>query len=116
MDWSSLIDLWAIGGIVLEIWGFIWLLHWSSPNIEACTKWFNEKRKPDPENDNRWTSKEARIDHIFDLSRNVKNWDDKDAHAFIDFVNKRKGWAIKLVIMGLAGQIMQIVHENLSSL
>ena len=114
MDWSVLIDVWALVGIALEIWGFVWLLSWSSPNKEACTRWFNGNRKHDPTKDDLWIDKETQIDHIFGLSTQVYNWEDKDAHAFVDFVNKRKEWAIKLVIMGLAGQIMQIIHENIA--
>ena len=134
MDWSILIDLWAIVGIGLEIWGFVWLLQYGKMPTKLDLKKFlsnNPKLKNqisknvkttidtkyNPETDDNW--EEYVIENIIIGISNpeIRNIQHKDLEdKFRGFWDSRKNMAIKLVIVGLIGQVAQIIHEDVLQL
>ena len=107
------IDLLAIGGIILEIWGFWWLLRYGrDPKHSEFEKWkiqndFGDGWKLIPENFASMYLDEENI------RTNRQTAVPKD---FVKFWKKRKSYAIILVIIGLSGQLAQIIILDLIQL
>ena len=125
-----LIDLWAIVGIGLEIWGFWWLLKYGKMPTKSNLKKFLDDNielknkiiespdnvigtKYDPSGNKNW--EEYAIENVMTgiLNPEIRNIQHKDIEdKFRDFWEGRKNLSIKLVIIGLIGQIVQIIHED----
>ena len=107
-------DLFAIIGIGLEIWGFIWILRYNrTQKASELVSW--ALRNGYSEN---WVSEIPRehsmiIDNDLDYEivtnekRGGQEW--TVPKEFYEFSEKRRKWSILLVIIGLAGQIIQIL-------
>jgi len=111
-------DLFAIVGIALEIWGFIWILRYNRlQKASEVDSW--ALRNGYSEN---WASeipreKEMTIDNdidweiITDEKRGGERW--TVPKEFYNSCERRRKWSIILVVIGLFGQIAQVVSYNI---
>ena len=111
-------DLFAIVGIGLEIWGFIWILRYNRlQKASEVVSW--ALRNGYSEN---WLSEIPRetemiIDDdmdwemITDEKRGGQKW--SVPKEYYTLCESRRKWSIWLVVIGLFGQIVQVVSWNL---
>lgn len=115
MEPVLLIDLWALGGIGLEIFGFLWLLKYSqNPTLKDWKNWLT--RNGYEEN---WKAKkgdnylEMTVNHVeghrtFGLPTLVKP-------EFVNMWLTRKNQAIIFVMIGLSGQFIQVLIPHITN-
>ena len=110
----SYFDLFALFGIGLEIWGFIWILKYnriqkaSDLQTWAIRNGYSEK----------WLWEIQRERHmIIDDDLEVKMITEKNKGGevwsvpenFYNYCESRRKWSIVLVVIGLTGQMLQIL-------
>ena len=111
-------DLFAIVGIALEIWGFYWLLKFNRiPQASELVVWAHKHGYGE-----NWSSEIPRerkmiIDNDIDLE--IITIDKSGGQVWIipnEFYNywqRHRNWSIRLVIIGLCGQILQILSTDI---
>lgn len=106
MNIEPILNGFTIIGIVLEIWGFIWLLKYGrTPTEKEYDNWLKKKKF-----DESWKSDYTQISDM-GLDSPVNKIKDRlsSVHVkFPDFWNGRRSWSITLVIIGLFLQIIQV--------
>ena len=111
---SIVYNLLAIGGIGMEIWGFWWLLLYGRrPKKEEYDKWYKKYLNKYP---HFVSTEENSTEYYVDVLRQTGLRSKLNELVPIDFINfwkNRKDFAIKLVIIGLFGQIAQIIGSDI---
>jgi len=114
----SYFDLFALFGIGLEIWGFIWILKFN--RIQKASEFVNWiLRQGYSEN---WVSEIPRertmimendLEHDFHSGELIGNQGWTVPKEYYDYCERRRKWSIALVVIGLTGQILQILSVDL---
>ena len=110
--------LFALIGIVLEIWGFIWLLQYNRlQKASELVTWAS--RHGYSEN---WASEIPREKYMvmnndidYEIITNLKEGG-QEWHVpkeYYDHCENRRKWSIRLVVIGLVGQMVQIISTDL---
>lgn len=102
------VDLWAVIGIGFEIWGFWWLLKYGrTPKNSELTSWLRKNGFEES-----WQAKYTNEITTMYLDNDAIQQKDVLSGVptnFKKYWNDRKTYSIILVIIGLAGQLMQLL-------
>jgi len=110
----SYFDLFALFGIGLEIWGFIWILKYNriqkASDLQSWAikkgysdQWLWEIHRDRPmilDND-------LEIEMITEKNKGGEVW--SVPTDFYNFCESRRKWSIVLVVIGLSGQFLQVL-------
>lgn len=107
-DLAYVTDLIAIGGIGLEIWEFWWLLKYHRPiKHQEYQKWMKKFQNKHGVWLEQGEVSDLDIEQRYDREYKIQR--SRVPKKLADEWDGRKNTAIKLVIIGLAGQIVNIV-------
>jgi len=108
----SYFDLFALVGLGLEIWGFIWILKYNRiQRASDLEKWALRNGY----SENMWNEIPRERDMILDNDveisgeMNIRGERWSVPNDFYNYSESRRKWGIGLVVIGLGGQIIQVL-------